>query len=438
MKLGVIGTGYVGLVTGTCLAHLGHSVIGFDIDQSKIEMLTRAEIPIFEPGLATLMIPLLNNKLHFTSHIDELKDVDAVFIAVGTPSSANGAADLTYVFNAIENAAKVLKNNVVIIMKSTVPVGTADKVRTLLTNIKRSDLLVVSNPEFLKEGAAIKDFLEPDRIIVGAMDPKAFTLLDDIYQPLKSNNKKNHYTLLKMSNVSAELTKYAANCFLATKISFMNEIAQLCEAAGANVEDIKIGIGSDPRIGSQFLNPGPGYGGSCFPKDVKALLYSADQLGVNLKVVNAAEDANQMAKAYAVIKLEKIMENIQNRVIAVWGLSFKALTDDVRESSAIEVCKNLMIKKVKKVQVYDPEGTQNFMKEFSHGSFPIVSYEDQYSALEGADALIILTEWSEFKNTDLVKLKSIFKNKPILDMRNIFEPPIMNEHNFRYYSLGRN
>jgi UDPglucose 6-dehydrogenase len=438
MKIGVIGTGYVGLVTGTCLAHLGHHVTGYDIDSTKIENLKNAMVPIFEPGLSEMMKPLIHKNLFFSDHIDSLKEVDAVFIAVGTPSSSSGAADLKYVFSAVENASKVIKQNAIIIMKSTVPVGTAEQVKSYIQSINRPDLKVVSNPEFLKEGAAIKDFLEPDRIVVGADHHFAFEVLEKIYQPLEKNCHSKKYQFLKMSNVSAELTKYAANCFLAAKISFMNEMAHLCEASGANIEDIKLGIGSDPRVGSLFLNPGPGYGGSCFPKDVKALIHTAEQLGVKLEVVNAAEHANEKAKNYAVTKLEKICENLQHKTIAVWGLSFKAQTDDVRESSAISVCRSLMAKKVKKIQVFDPEGMKNFMKEFGSENHSLHACQDQYSTLEGADALIILTEWSDFKNADITKIKNTLGNKPILDMRNLFSPEVMKNNNMKYYSLGRN
>ncbi len=438
MKIGVIGTGYVGLVTGTCLAHLGHNVTCYDIDSTKIQKLNSAEVPIFEPGLAELISPLLQKKLLFSDHVESLKNVDAVFVAVGTPSSASGAADLSYVFSAIENASRVLKSGAVVIMKSTVPVGTATKVKSLLQSIKRLDIMVVSNPEFLKEGAAIKDFLEPDRIVIGAEEAKAIELMEELYRPLKELSTKSNCRILTMSNVSAELTKYAANCFLATKISFMNEMAQLCEATGANVEDIKLGIGSDPRVGSLFLNPGPGYGGSCFPKDVKALIHSASQVGVDLHVVNAAETANEIAKNYAVTKLEKIIEGLHNRVIAIWGLSFKAQTDDIRESSSIRVCQALLDKKVKKIQIFDPEGASNFMHEFSQKNHCLVNCDDQYTALKGADALIILTEWSHFKNANLTLVKNELKDKPILDMRNLFSLEKMKENSLVYYSLGRN
>lgn len=432
MRIGVIGTGYVGLVTGSCLAHIGHQVIGLDIDVAKIEKLNRSEIPIFEPGLKELMLPLVNKNLFFTTELNKLNDVEAVFIAVGTPSRDDGSANMKYVFTAVENAAMILKPNAIIIMKSTVPVGTATKIRSLLNEIKRSDLMVVSNPEFLKEGAAVKDFLEPDRVIVGAEQAEAFDILDKIYAPLEKHNR-----VIKMSNVSAELTKYAANCFLATKISFMNEIAHYCEVIDANIEDVKIGIGSDPRIGSLFLNPGPGYGGSCFPKDVKALLYSAIQTGVHLQVVGAAEAANKVAKSYAVVKLERVLEELDNKVIAIWGLTFKAQTDDVRESSAIDVCHKMLEKKVKKLQVYDPEGLENFLQEFS-GEVRVVASKNAMGALQGADALIILTEWNEFKTVDLAKLKSALGDIPVLDMRNLFEINKMNQHQIRYYSLGKN
>lgn len=437
MKIGVIGTGYVGLVTGTCLSHLGHEIIAIDIDSNKIKKLNNLEVPIFEPGLKELMIPLVNTKLFFSTELSKLNDVDAVFIAVGTPSAGDGSADLKYVFGAIDNLCTVLKKDALVIMKSTVPVGTASKVKKILMDAMRADIMVVSNPEFLKEGAAIKDFLEPDRVVVGADNEVAFNILEQIYKPLKDHNPNKGYQFLKMSNISAEITKYAANCFLATKISFMNEMAQMCEAVDANVEDVKKGIGSDPRVGSLFLNPGPGYGGSCFPKDVKALLHSAKQVGVQLQVVQAAEDANQVSKSYAVIKLEKILENLQNKTIAIWGLAFKAGTDDIRDSSAIEVCKNLLNKKVKKLQVYDPEGMPNFMSLFE-GNTNIVGSVDQWEALKDIDALVILTEWSHFKKADLIKLKSMIGNKPLLDMRNLFDSSHMQKQGFRYYSLGRN
>lgn len=433
MKIGIIGTGYVGLVTGTCLAHIGHEIIAVDIDEHKIKKLNNLEIPIFEPGLKELLLPLVNKTLFFSTDISALKNVDAVFVAVGTPSAEDGAADLKYVFASVENLAKTLRKDAVIIMKSTVPVGTAVQVKKILHDHKRTDLMVVSNPEFLKEGAAIKDFLEPDRVVIGADHENAFTLLDHIYAPLKT---KKDFLVLKMSNISAELTKYAANCFLATKISFMNEMAQLCEVLDANVEDIKVGIGSDPRVGSLFLNPGPGYGGSCFPKDVKAMLHSAQKVGINLKVINAAEDANKVAKVYAVKKLERILKNIDNKTIALWGLAFKAQTDDVRDASAIDICKMLIQKNVKKIQVYDPEGQKNFLEIFSNEK-KIFGCSNIWDALQGADALIILTEWNEFKKVDLGKLKSLLKDTPVLDMRNLFQPIELKKLGIHYYSLGR-
>lgn len=433
MKIGIVGTGYVGLVTGSCLAHLGHTVTAVDIDVSKVEMLKKIQVPIFEPGLEELMQPLVGKNLFFSTQYADFSDVDAIFIAVGTPSADDGSADLKYVYTAVESLSLVLKKNACVILKSTVPVGTAGKVRNILLSQGRTDLMVVNNPEFLKEGSAIKDFLEPDRIVVGADKEEAFDILEKIYAPLVKT--RNCY-LLKMSNVSAELTKYAANCFLATKISFINEIAQLCEIIQADVEDVKKGIGSDPRVGALFLNPGPGYGGSCFPKDVKALIYSAKQVGMDLNVVNAAEEANKRAKYYAAKKLEKILENLKNKVVAIWGLAFKALTDDVRESSAIYVVNELLTKGVSQLQVFDPEATKNFMSYFPREN-KIKCFDSQWDCLKNVDALIILTEWNEFKTADLTKLKTMLNDKPVLDMRNLYSLQSVEKVGLRYHSLGR-
>ena len=433
MKVGIVGTGYVGLVTGTCLSHLGHDVIAVDINQAKIDNLNKGNIPIYEPGLKELLEPLLKKKIFFNTTFSEFKEVQVVFIAVGTPSGEDGSADLQYVFAAAESLCSVLANNAIVILKSTVPVGTASEIKKILKKHKREDLKVVSNPEFLKEGAAINDFLYPDRIVVGADDETAFKVMDELYACItKVQNSK----LLKMSNVSAELTKYAANCFLATKISFMNEMAQLCEKVSADIDDIKVGIGTDPRIGNLFLNPGPGYGGSCFPKDVKALLHIAENKGVNLKVINAAELANEKAKAYAAERIESLLGNLNQKKIAVWGLAFKAMTDDVRESSSIATIRTLLAKGVSAVHVFDPEALSNFMEYFLKEK-RIKPFTNLFESLIEVDALIILTEWNIIKTIDVDMFKSAISNKPVLDMRNLFPLKQMRATGLNYYSLGR-
>jgi len=436
MKIGIIGTGYVGLVTGTCLGDLGHEIRAIDSNAEKVLALNQGHIPIYEPGLEELLKPLLKSKkLIVSGEYSELSNCSVVFVAVGTPSRNDGSADLSYVFSSIESLARVLPKKAIIVLKSTVPIGTAEKVKNILEE-NRSDISVVSNPEFLKEGSAIDDFMNPDRIIVGAQSEEAFEKMDEVYLPFL---KKNKNVVVRLSNISAELTKYAANCFLATKISYINEMASLCDRIGANIEEIKLGIGSDPRIGNLFLNPGPGYGGSCFPKDVKALIASAKNVDQDLLVVTAAEEVNKLAKLWAVKKCESIFSFLNGKTLAIWGLSFKANTDDVRESASIDTITYLLNKGVSHIFAYDSIAGENFSKNYGFDSRLKIlkSFEESQKILEKCDGLIIMTEWEEFKKVSLDRLKVILNSKPIIDSRNLFSVEEMKKAGLNYYSLGR-
>lgn len=439
MKLSVIGTGYVGLVTGTCLAEVGNDVLCLDLDPRKIEILNNGGIPIHEPGLLEMVQRnVAAGRLRFTTSVEESVAWGQVqFIAVGTPPDEDGSADLQYVTAAARNIAKHMTEFKVVVDKSTVPVGTADKVKAAMEEeLKARDaeipFAVASNPEFLKEGAAVEDFMRPDRIVVGAEDERAIELLREIYMPFNRTNNR----LVLMDIRSAELTKYAANCMLATRISFMNELANLADRLGADIEQVRLGIGSDPRIGYHFLYPGCGYGGSCFPKDVQALIRTAESIGQPLKVLNAVEEANDAQKR---VLLDKIALRFGNELkgmnFALWGLAFKPNTDDMREASSRVVIQGLW-EMGATVTVYDPVAMDESRRIF--GDDARLRYADSpMEALEDADALIIVTEWKEFRAPDFARIKAALRTPAIFDGRNMYTPSIVKSYGLEYSAIGR-
>jgi len=432
MKICVIGTGYVGLVTASCLAQTGNHIVGVDIDENKIQMLNRGELPIYEPGLGEILRENLEQgRLQFTTNLEEaVKTSEIIFITVGTPSDMDGSADLKYVMEVAEGIGKAMNGYKVIIDKSTVPVYTAEKVAATVAQHTNHRFDVVSNPEFLKEGYAVEDFMKPDRVVIGCDSPQAQAVIGDLYSPFV----RSGHPVLFMGVESAELTKYTANALLAAKISFINEIARLCEKVGADVVEVRSGIGSDSRIGNAFLFPGMGFGGSCFPKDLRALDYTATEKGLELLVVKAAIRTNELQKQFIPRKIaEHFGETLRGRRIAVWGLAFKANTDDIRESPAIPLLEYLL-KAGAEVCAYDPQAMEQTQRRFGDK----LSYtEDNFSALKDADALVIATEWNEFRRPDFERMKELMKQPVIFDGRNLFEPKNMVKMGFTYYGVGR-
>ena len=437
MKIAVIGTGYVGLVTGTCFAESGVKVVCVDNDLKKIQLLKSGRVPIFEPGLDSMLIHNLEKgRLNFTDDISEAIDgAEVIFIAVGTPPGEDGSADLKHVLEVASNIGKFIKHYVVVATKSTVPVGTAEKVRSIIKNqleVRKSDIYfdIASNPEFLKEGSAVEDFLKPQRIIVGVDNEKAGEIMKRLYMPFLLNNRP----VIFMDIPSAELTKYAANAMLATRISFINEIANLCELLGADINNVRKGIGSDMRIGNRFIYPGSGYGGSCFPKDVKAILKTASDLNYELKVISAVERANEYQKKVVLNKINGYFNNdLKGKVVAVWGLSFKPKTDDIRESSAVYLVEKLLEAGVK-VRAYDPAAMEETKKQINNR---IYYAEDPYDAVKGADALALMTEWPEFHLPDFGKMSELMNGKVVFDGRNIYDPEELRSKGFVYFGIGR-
>jgi UDPglucose 6-dehydrogenase len=439
MKITVIGTGYVGLVTGTCLAEMGNDVMCLDLDKKKIEILENGGIPIHEPGLLEMVQRnVASDRLHFTTSIEESVAFGVVqFIAVGTPPDEDGSADLQYVTAAARNIGKHMNEYKVVVDKSTVPVGTADKVRAALKEelaARKSDLdfSVVSNPEFLKEGDAVVDFMRPDRIVIGAEDERAIKMMRELYAQFN----RNHDRIVVMDVRSAELTKYAANAMLATRISFMNELANLADIVGADIEQVRMGIGSDPRIGFHFLYAGCGYGGSCFPKDVQALIRTAEENGIKLKVLQAVEDANEAQKEVLLDKITKRFgKDLSGRNFAVWGLAFKPNTDDMRAASSRVLIKGLWDLGAT-VTAYDPVAMTESRRIF--GDEPRLEYVDNASAaLKGADALVIVTEWKEFRAPNFEVMKADLKQPVVFDGRNLYNPAQMRERGIEYFAIGR-
>jgi len=437
MKVGIIGSGYVGLVAAACFAEMGNDVICVDVDKVKIDKLKKGVIPIYEPGLSALVKDnFAKGSLKFSIDInDVLSDVEIVFIAVGTPMGNDGSADLKYVLQVAQSIGENMQNQLVIVDKSTVPVGTADKVKEKIQSAldSRDSALtfnVVSNPEFLKEGAAINDFMHPDRVVVGADDEKAMQLMRNLYSPFTLTNDR----FIGMDIRSAEMTKYAANAMLATKISFINEMANICESVGADVNQVRIGIGSDKRIGYQFIYPGCGYGGSCFPKDVQALVNIANDHGYNSELISSVERVNKAQKKVLFSKLvSQFGDDLKEKKIAVWGLSFKPETDDMREAPSINLIQSI-VKAGGEVSAYDPKAMDEakfYLKDIK------VNYcNDKYSALEGADALILVTEWKEFRSPDFDLIKSKMNGNLFIDGRNQFKKEFIESNGFKYIQIG--
>jgi UDPglucose 6-dehydrogenase len=439
MKVTVIGTGYVGLVSGTCLADVGNDVLCLDVDAIKIRILKEGGIPIYEPGLEAMVKKnVAAGRLRFTTNVGEAVGHGVLqFIAVGTPPDEDGSADLQYVVAAARNIGKLMTDYKVVVDKSTVPVGTADKVRAAIAEElkargNQTPYSVVSNPEFLKEGAAVEDFMKPDRIVVGAEDARAVEFMRELYAPFQ----RNHERLIIMDVKSAELTKYAANAMLATRISFMNELANLAEKLGADIELVRKGIGSDPRIGFHFLYPGVGYGGSCLPKDVQALIRTAGEAGQGLKVLKAVEDANEAQKSVLPAKIVKRLgEDLTGKTIAIWGLAFKPNTDDMREAPSRVLIADLLNRGAK-IQAYDPVSTQEAQRVF--GDEPRISYAtNPMDALNGADVLAIVTEWKEFRSPDFEVIKARLKMPVIFDGRNLYDPTAPRRAGLEYFAIGR-
>lgn len=432
MKIAVIGTGYVGLVTGTCLAETGNSVICVDVNEAKVKKMQAGEIPIYEPGLDVLFNRnIAQGRLTFTTDLSlGVKDAQIIFMALPTPPGGDGAADLSYILGAAKDISKLVTEYKVIVNKSTVPVGTADKVQAVFTENTDVEIDVVSNPEFLREGVAVDDFMKPDRVVIGTTSEKAMKLMAELYSPYVRQGNP----ILFMDERSSELTKYAANSFLATKITFMNEVANLCEIVGADVDAVRKGIGSDDRIGKRFLFPGIGYGGSCFPKDVQALAKSADEHSYDFQILKAVMQVNEKQKTVLVEKLLKYYKgNLKGKHFALWGLSFKPETDDIREAPALYIIDEL-ISKGATITTFDPEGMANVKAIMGD---KITYSENQYDALKGADALLIATEWSVFRNPDFERMEETLTNKVIFDGRNLYDLQKMIDLGYYYNSVGR-
>jgi UDPglucose 6-dehydrogenase len=432
MKIAVIGTGYVGLVTGTCFAETGNDVCCVDIDTKKVEKLSNGQITIYEPGLEKLFLRnLKEERLKFTTNLEEgIKDAAIIFLALPTPPGEDGSADLKYILGVSDQLGKILKDYKVIIDKSTVPVGTAEKVHAAIKKNYSGEFDVVSNPEFLREGVAVEDFMKPDRVVIGASSDRARKVMNDLYQPFVRQGNP----IIFMDERSAELTKYAANSFLATKITFMNEVALLCERLGADVDMVRRGIGSDERIGKRFLFPGIGYGGSCFPKDVQALVKSSQEVSYDFRILNAVMDVNEKQKLHLVPKISKYFKgNLKGRHFALWGLAFKPNTDDIREAPALYII-DALVKEGATISVFDPEAMNNVKQLLGD---KVTYAENQYDALEKADALIIATEWNEFRTPNFLKMVTSLKNKVIFDGRNLFDIAAIRELGFYYESIGR-
>jgi len=432
MKIAVIGSGYVGLVTGTCFAETGNDVICIDIDEKKINQMKNGVIPIFEPGLDLLFNRnTKQGRLNFTTNLEEgIEGAKVIFLALPTPPGEDGSADLKYILKVADDLGLILKEYAVIVDKSTVPVGTADKVTKAIQKNATIDFDVVSNPEFLREGVAVEDFMKPDRVVVGTQSDRAKEIITKLYEPLVRQGNP----IIFMDEKSAELTKYAANSFLATKITFMNEIANLCELLGADVDMVRKGIGTDARIGNRFLFSGIGYGGSCFPKDVQALAKSAKNVDYDFGILNAVMNINQTQKTKLLPKIKAYFGgSLQGKTIALWGLAFKPNTDDIREAPSL-INIDELIKEGAKVQAFDPEAMENVKGVIGD---KITYANNQYEALEGADALLIVTEWPVFRSPDFDKVKSLLNNNVIFDGRNLFKISEMKENGFDYYSIGR-
>jgi UDPglucose 6-dehydrogenase len=432
MKVAVVGTGYVGLVTGTCFAETGNQVTCIDIDQAKVDSLNKGKITIYEPGLEPLFDRnRKDGRLKFTTDLEEgIKEAEVIFLALPTPPGEDGSADLKYILGVADHIGKVLDHYAVLVDKSTVPVGTAEKVHAKVAANAKVDFDVVSNPEFLREGVAVEDFMKPDRVVVGTRSERAKAIMERLYAPLVRQGNP----VIFMDERSAEMTKYAANSFLAMKITFMNEMANLCELAGADVDNVRKGIGTDSRIGKRFLFPGIGYGGSCFPKDVQALGKTAQEYDYDFKILKSIMLVNEKQKVRLIPRVKEYFGgDLKGKTIALWGLAFKPYTDDIREAPSLYNIKALK-RAGAKVVVFDPEAISNVKKEVGKK----VKYaSNMYEAIEGADALMIMTEWPEFRTPDFEKMKAALKNNVIFDGRNLYDLTEIKDHGFDYFSIGR-
>lgn len=432
MKIAVVGTGYVGLVTGTCFAETGNTVTCVDIDKEKVDKLKSGKVTIYEPGLEQIFERnIKQERLFFTTDLaDGIKDAKIIFLALPTPPGDDGSADLKYILKVSDELGPLLKNYTVIVDKSTVPVGTADKVRERIAAKAKVEFSVVSNPEFLREGVAVEDFMKPDRVVIGTTSDKAKKVMEQLYAPFVRQGNP----IIFMDERSAELTKYAANSFLATKITFMNEIANLCERLGADVDSVRKGIGTDNRIGKRFLFPGIGYGGSCFPKDVQALAKSSKDASYDFKILNAVMNVNATQKTKLIADIKTYFKHeLKGKTIAIWGLSFKPHTDDIREAPALENI-DALLKEGMKIKTHDPEAMEHVKKIYGE---KIQFCKSPYEAASDADALFIATEWPEFRTPDFERLSGLLKNKVIFDGRNLYDLPMMRELGYSYYSIGR-
>jgi UDPglucose 6-dehydrogenase len=433
MKLSVIGTGYVGLVVGTCFAESGNDVICVDIDEQKLKTLRKGESPIYEPGLTEFLKKNINEKrLTFTSDLESaVKKTEVIFLALPTPQAEDGSADLQHVLEVSKKIGRFMNGYKVIVGKSTVPVGTGDRVHEIIAKESKHPFDVVSNPEFLKEGAAVNDFMKPDRIVIGTNSAKAQAIMQDLYAPFVRTGNP----LIVMDIHSSELTKYASNSFLATKVSFMNEIANLCERLGADVDLVRKGMGTDARIGSQFLFAGVGYGGSCFPKDVSALLNTARTNEYDMQILEAVEAVNRRQKLVIVNKIKKHFgPKLKGKTIAIWGLAFKPNTDDMREAPVLNIV-DALVREGVTIRAFDPAAMDEAKRRFGK---TVKLCDSNYDALKGADALVLLTEWNEFRRPDFDRIRSLLREAVVFDGRNIYDPRVMREKGFVYYGIGRN
>ena len=432
MKVSVVGTGYVGLVTSACLADTGNHITAIDVDEAKIEKLRRGESPIYEPGLDKLLQSNIKaGRLRFTTDLAEgIRDADVTFIAVGTPPNADGSSDLSALDAVADQIARIITEPKVLVIKSTVPVGTAQRIEDRVNAKTPHRVSVVSNPEFLKEGYAVEDFEKPDRVIIGADDPRAGDLVRELYIPFV----RNQHPILQMGRTAAEMSKYASNAYLATRISFINEIANLCDRLGVDVQDVRRGMGTDQRIGFQFLYPGAGYGGSCFPKDVRSLAHLSREAGVEPEILNAVHHVNERQKRIIFEKIRKRFgDHLDGRVFAFWGVTFKARTDDIREAPALATMDALQNAGAS-IRAHDPQGLDNLRAQNRPN---VACFEDAYECLDGADALVIMTEWSEFRSPDFAEIKKRLAHPVIFDGRNLYEPDTIRRHALEYYAIGR-
>lgn len=439
MNITIIGTGYVGLVTGTCFSEMGNEVYCIDVIEEKIEQLKNGIVPIYEPGLEELIKNNYHNgNLHFTTNLKEgLDHSDICFIAVGTPMGEDGSADLQYVETVAHQIGETITHDMIVVDKSTVPVGTADKVKEIINSelAKRDEnykITVVSNPEFLKEGSAVIDFMKPERVIVGTDDQDTIEYMKDLYEPFT----KNHERMIVMDIHSAEMTKYASNSMLANRISFMNEIANICDKIGADVDQVRKGMGSDSRIGHSFLYPGCGYGGSCFPKDVTALIKTATDNGYDAKLLKSVEEVNNYQKYYMVNKIKEVLgDDLTGYTFAIWGLAFKPETDDMREASSIVIIKELL-KAGAKIQAYDPKA-MDMARQFYLKDMDVEYFDNKYDVLQDADAIVLVTEWKEFRSPNFKRMHELLKGNKIFDGRNQYKTSSMQRENFEYYAVGK-